>query len=262
MNLHLVKSYLNYQLKARYRKGYGLHSPMVFQLVRELIYGKKYYSAFDSIKTYRQQLSKSSITIQTTDYGSGSNYFTTAQRKVSQLNNNSSISDKYGVILFKLVEHFKPKTIIELGTSIGISTAYLAKPSSKTTVYTIEACEATADFATNTLKELECTGVKQLVGQFRDVLPNLVGKIDKLDFVFFDGHHDRKATLDYFNMCLLKAHNDTIFVFDDIHWSKGMTEAWNIIYKHPDITVSIDLFQLGIVFFNKKCQKQHFIVRY
>ncbi len=80
--------------------------------------------------------------------------------------------------------------------------------------------------------------------------------------VYFDGHHDKQATLDYFNICLSKVGNNTIFIFDDIHWSHGMSEAWKIICDHPRITVSLDLFQLGIVFFRQECQKQHFIIQY
>ncbi len=262
MNLFQVKSFFEYQLKARYKKGYGLHSPFVFNLVREVIYCNYPFYAFDSINYYRKKLSTSSEVINIVDYGTGSNMLGAKNRKVSHLVKRSSIQIKYGELLFRIINELKPESILELGTSIGVSTAYLALSDTRRKVTTIEGCAETAKVAGQLFKELQCDNIQQVIGQFRDVLPELVAKQSKLGLVFFDGHHQKQATLDYFNVCLTKAENDTIFVFDDIHWSKGMEEAWHIIYSHPQVTVSLDLFQFGIIFFKKECQKQHFIVRY
>ncbi len=262
MNIYLVKSYLSYLLKSKYKKGYGLHSPFVFNLVRDLIGDNHHYYVFESIKAYRKQLMKSNQVICMTDYGAGSTNFEGRERKVSKLVFQSSIQPKYGELLFRLANHFKPNCIVELGTSIGISASYFARHNSGCPVYTIEGCEKAAAFAAKTFKVLRCSNVQQIVGQFQDVLPELVGSLDKLDMVFIDGHHEKQATLAYFNICLSKATNESIFIFDDIHWSKGMHEAWQIISDHPEVTVSLDLFQIGIVFFRKECQKQHFVVSY
>lgn len=183
-------------------------------------------------------------------------------REVSGLVKQSSIRSKYGKLLFRIVNETNPESILELGTSIGISTVYLALTDKRRKVTTIEGCPETSQFAGELFDELRCDSIHRITGRFSDVLPAFVAQQSKLDFVFFDGHHQKQATLDYFNICLSKAENDTVFVFDDIHWSKGMEEAWNAIYSHPQVTVSLDLFQLGIVFFRKECQKQHFIVRY
>nr|WP_319401923.1 class I SAM-dependent methyltransferase [uncultured Carboxylicivirga sp.] len=262
MNWFLFKSYLKYRYIARFKKGHGLHSPFVFNLVRELIYCKLPFYSFEKINNYRKKLQSSDHSFQMCDYGAGSTTFSTSTRKVADLVKHSSISQKYGEVLFRLVNEFKPESIIELGASIGMSTAYLSLANSACKVYSIEGCENTAKIARNTINDLHCSGVELINGQFQDVLPELVASLEKLDFAFFDGHHDKQATLDYFNNCLLKAWNNTVFVFDDIHWSKGMEEAWEIIIQHPSITVSIDLFQLGIVFFRKECKKQHFVVKY
>nr|WP_321412657.1 class I SAM-dependent methyltransferase [uncultured Carboxylicivirga sp.] len=262
MNYFLFKSYLKYWFRSRYRKGYGLHSPFVFNLVRELIYCKLPFYAFPRMDALRKKLKISQATIQMCDYGAGSTAFSSQIRKVSDLEKKSSVNKKYGEILFRLVNEFKPQNIIELGTSLGISTCYLAMPDSNCKVYSIEGCENTANIARKNLQEMKCNGVELINGQFQDVLPDLVASLDQLDFVFFDGHHEKIATIDYFNQCLLKKWNNTVFVFDDIHWSKGMDEAWEIIYSHPSVTVSIDLFQIGIIFFRKECKKQHFVVKY
>ena len=262
MNLFQIKSFIKYQLKARYRKGYGLHSPFVFNLVREVIYGKDHFYAFDEINQSRAKLVASSQVIDVVDYGAGSKGLNAKQRKVADLARHSSIRTKYGELLFRIVNEFNPQLILELGTSIGISTAYLSSSDKQRKVTTIEGCPETSKVASVLLRELSCNSVKQITGHFKDVLPEHLAQHNKLDFVFFDGHHKKEATLDYFYTCLAKAHNETIFVFDDIHWSKGMEEAWHKICSHPQVTVSLDLFQLGIVFFRKECHKQHFIVRY
>jgi predicted O-methyltransferase YrrM len=71
-----------------------------------------------------------------------------------------------------------------------------------------------------------------------------------LDFVFFDANHQKQPTLQYFNQCIAKANKNGIFVFDDIHWSEGMEQAWEIVKQHPKVTTSIDLYHMGILFFN------------
>ncbi len=262
MNLFQIKSYLKYCFKARYSKGYGLHSPFVFHLVREVFYCKYPFYAFDDIVKYKNKLAHSDEEFEMVDYGAGSVSFSGRTRKVASLVKASSVKPKYGELLFRLIDHLNPSSILELGTSIGISASYFALSDKRRTIDTIEGCPQTAHIAKQTFEKLKCRNVNQYVGQFRDVLPDLVAKHDQLGFVFFDGHHEKQATLDYFNMCLLKADNNSVFAFDDIHWSKGMEEAWEIICQHPDVTVSLDLYQLGIVFFRKECQKQHFIVRY
>ncbi|MBK3516421.1 O-methyltransferase [Carboxylicivirga marina] len=261
MNWFQVKSYSKYLLSARYKMGHGLHSPFVFNLVREVINCRHQYYAFQTIDELRRKLSASEDEIEVLDYGAGSVSLNKKRRKVAALVKRSSISKRYAEILFRLIAEIKPDNIIELGTSIGISTSYLALSDKRRDVYTIEGCPQTAQVAKSTIEHLRCDNVNHLVGQFKDVLPDLAGKLQKLDFVFFDGHHTKEATIDYFNVCLPYAGNDTVFVFDDIHWSKGMEEAWDIICAHPKVTVSMDLFQLGIIFFKRECQKQHFIVR-
>ncbi|TAJ14331.1 class I SAM-dependent methyltransferase [Marinilabiliaceae bacterium JC017] len=262
MNFFLAYSYLKYSLVARHAKGYGIHSPFIFDLVRDTIYDTNSFYAFEEIEAYREQLLKSKEKLEVIDLGVGSHKMDRHHRKVADLVRISSINKKYGELLFRLVYRFKPQTILELGTSIGMSTLYLSLPNKKADVFSIEGCENTAHFAAQSLAKFGLSNVQQVVGRFSDVLPDMVSKFETLDFVYIDGHHERKATLDYFQLCLQKVNNDSIFVFDDIYWSQGMSEAWEIIKNHPQVTVSIDLFQLGIVFFKKECQKQHFIVRY
>jgi len=262
VNFFQAKSYFNYLLKAKHAKGYGLHSPFVFNLVREVFYSKYPYYAFDAINKRREELKASDLEVKVVDYGAGSTNFKGSLRRVKALARHSSIASKYGELLFRLLQSQKVTNILELGTSIGLSTLYFALADKRRQIVSIEGCSETANVARETFKKMDCLNVEQVVAQFSDALPNIVAQMPQLDFVFFDGHHEKEATLDYFNACLPKVGNDSIFVFDDIHWSKGMEEAWEAICSHPKVTVSLDLFQLGIVFFKQECQKQHFVVRY
>ncbi len=260
MNFFLVKSYFRYLLKSKGFKGHGIHSPFVFELITEVLYDKHPFYAFRQIADYRNKLLKSKDTIDVSDFGAGSHVMKSNRRKVSDIYKNSAIREKYGEVLFRLINRYRSKTIVELGTSLGVSTLYLALPGGSNRVLTIEGCPETARIAAEVFVELKLKNVTSLVGKFYDVLPGVLGEIETLDFLFVDGHHEYGATMDYFRMCKKKAGNNSIFVFDDIHWSEGMEKAWEEICNDPDVSITVDLFQLGLVFFRKECKKQHFDV--
>ena len=183
-------------------------------------------------------------------------------RRIKDIAKYSAINKKFGEMMFRLVDYFKPQTILELGTSLGIGTSYLAMPNSKSQVYTIEACPETAKKASKNFKELKVENIKQIICNIDEKLPDVLSSINKLDFVYFDGNHQKDATLKYYKQCLQKSHNDTFFYFDDIHWSKGMEKAWKEIKANSEVTLTIDLFFSGIVFFRKELSKQDFVVRF
>lgn len=254
--------YLKYKLTAKYKNGYGVHSPFLYNFVRELMFGNQYYYAFDDIYELRLDLLESKKQIEVKDFGAGSKVMKSNLRLIKDIAKHSAINDKFGELLFKIIEYYKPKTIVELGTSLGLGTLYLAMPNSKAKVYTIEGCPETAKQANKNFKELNINNINQIVGNINEELPNLLQTIEKLDFVYFDGNHQKEATLNYFNLCLEKAHNDSIFYFDDIHWSEGMEEAWEEIKLNKNVSLTIDLFFSGIVFFKKELSKQDFVVRF
>lgn len=254
--------YLRYLLQARHWKGYGIHSPFVFDLVRNLLYDSSSYYHFDRIREIRQKQLFDPTMIRIMDKGAGSKRLKGNFRKVKHIIRTSSIDPKFGEVLFKLVVHFKPATIVELGTSLGMSSLYLGLPDSSATVYTMDACNDCIRYAKSMFDSLGMNNVKVITGRFDEQLPELLKGIKQLDFVFIDGHHEEEATVSYFLQFLNHSHNDTVMVFDDIHWSKGMDNAWQSVCNHPQVSVTIDLFRLGIVFLRKECQKQHFVVWY
>ncbi len=260
--IKFILKYLKYKLSAKHRKGFGIHSPFLYHFVREILFGKQYFYAYDAIAELRYDLFESNEEIQVKDFGAGSKVMKSNIRKIKDIAKFSGISEKFGEMLFRIIEHYKPQTIIELGTSLGLGTLYLTMPDSKTKIYTIEGCPETAKKALQNFEEFNVKNINQIVGNIDDELPNVLKNINKLDFVYFDGNHQKEATLNYFNWCKQKVHNDTIFYFDDIHWSKGMEEAWEEIKADKEVRLTVDLFFSGIVFFRKELSKENFVVKF
>ena len=257
-----ILKYIKYKLTARHKKGFGIHSPFLYNLIRNVLMLNTNYYALDDIADLRYDLLNCSEKINVQDFGAGSKIMKSNSRKIKDIAKHSAINEKFGEMLFRLIEYFKPNTIIELGTSLGIGTLYLAMPNSKAKVFTIEGCKETAKQATENFTKLNVNNISQIIGNIDIELPKLLSNINKLDFVYFDGNHQKQATLNYFNLCLEKTHNDTIFYFDDIHWSKGMESAWEEIKKNKKVTLTIDLFFSGIVFFKKELSKEDFIIKF
>ncbi len=261
--MHFFIQYLKYKLFARHRKGHGIHSPFVFQLLTRIIEDNTKYPAFEEIEELRKKMLNSNQKIQITDFGAGSKRLKQAERKIKNIVRFSGRKPKYGRMIFRLIKHFNPQQIVETGTSLGIGTAYLAKANPAAQVFTCEGCPESAKIAQQNFNSLQLNNVKLFTGDFSTSLPHALNQITRLDFAVFDGNHRQQATIDYFTACLPYIQNNTVFIFDDIHWSKEMEKAWQKIIQHPEVTTSIDIFFMGLVFFRKQCyEKQHFRIRF
>jgi len=261
-NFFALISYLRYLHKSGTR--HSVHSPFVYSLIDEVIRNKTEHPEFDEIRKLREILLRKSRLIEITDFGAGAKHKSYEHRfeSVAAIARKSAVPEKYGRLLFRLVEHFKPDTIIELGTALGISTLYMAKANPRAKVFTVEGCTTRSEQAVNNFNLLKARNIILHIGRFDIILPDMTEQAGKLDFAFIDGHHTRKATLSNFRKLLKISHNDTVFVFDDIHWSKDMENAWQEISGHEQVTVSIDLFRMGIVFLRKELSRQKFVIRF
>lgn len=236
---------------------HGVHSPFVFDLVTRCFYDKVSYPEYSQIKAYRNQLLKSKQSLTVTDLGSGSKRHDSKTKAVSQMAKTAGTPFKRAKLLMRLAQYFQPNAVLELGTSLGIATQAMHIGNPEANITSIEGCPNISEFTQNQLKNF--TNIKLLTGDFNLHLPLL--KQDKWDFIFFDGNHNKNATLHYFESLLDTAHNDSVFIFDDIYWSKGMTEAWKAIKQHPEVTVTIDTYFWGLVFFRTEQAKEHFKIR-
>ncbi|WP_179338086.1 class I SAM-dependent methyltransferase [Winogradskyella ludwigii] len=238
---------------------HGVHSPFVYNFVTKCLYDKTAYEAYNKLNHYKKELLSSDTILQITDLGEGSKTLDANQRSVGKMVKTSSSSKKDTQLLYRLSKYFKFKNSLELGTSLGMGTYALSLANSSNKITTIEGCPNTSAFAKSKLENKEVKNIEFKTGHFSDTISLL--KDDKFDFIFFDGHHNKTATIQYFEALLPKIHNETIFVFDDIYWSKGMTEAWEYIKNHKSVTVTVDGFNLGFVFFRREQAKEHFKIR-
>lgn len=233
----------------------------MYNLYEEVLISEKNHYPFEAIELVRSKLKLDTTPLSITDFGAGSKSNKSSTRTVSNIARRSLKRKKYGELLFKLVNKMEPNTIIELGTSLGITTAYLAKARKKATVYTLEGCPAISKVAQTNFDLLNLTNVHLLTGNFDNTLQEVLDKVATVDLVFIDGNHKKEPTLRYFKQLLPYVNENSIIIFDDIHWSEEMEAAWNEIITHEALTVTIDLFEMGIVFFRKNEQKQHLVLK-
>lgn len=256
----LILKYLKYRITANNK--HDIHSPFVFQLLITVINNKSIFSAYKEIEALRLTLLKNRTEIQIEDFGAGSLKNKTKIRTLAEIVRNAAKPPKYAQLLYRLAKHFQPQNILELGTSLGISTAYMAKAAPNANITTIEGSKSIAKIAIENFNALNISNIDVITGNFDVQLPVLLQNSQKLDFVFFDGNHRKRPTLSYFETCLKHKHNDSVFIFDDIHWSAEMEAAWEIIKQSPEVTVTIDLFFIGLVFFRKESSKENFVIRF
>jgi len=260
VNWFQIKAFIKYIKVAKYKKGHRIHPPFAFDLVRHIFYDKHPYYHFEKIDYIRERLLNNNEVLTVNDFGTGSKKFNNNIRKVKDIIKYNATPQIQGELISRLISEFKPDNIIELGTSLGIGTLYLAMPNSHAKVYTIEGCTNISTIAAKTFEMAAVKNVQQMVGSFESQLPIIIDAVEKVDMVYFDGHHDYKATLNYFDLCLRKASNSALFIFDDIHWSEGMDKAWNEIIKNERVSISFDLFRFGIAIIDKDVLKQHYVV--
>ena len=261
--MHLLTTaikYLIYLIRAKTR--YSIHSPFIFELYSDVILSNKHYYPFDEIDGVRQALLSNENEITITDFGAGSLFNNGKKKKIKTIAKNAAKPEKFGKLFFRLAAHFQSKNIVELGTSLGMSTSYLAAASKNSNVQTLEGCPETAKMARRVFDTLKLNNIEITVGNFDDTFQKVLADLPALDFVFIDGNHQFEPTLRYFEQCLPMVHEDSILIFDDIHWSTDMEKAWKQIQAHPQVTATVDLFFIGLVFFKKGQVKQDFILQF
>jgi len=249
----LARKFISYYLTAANGKGHGIHSPFIYQFVRNVL-NDKYNNA--GIEAVRKRMLRDDTVIEVEDKGAGSAVSKTNKRKISEIARAALKPPKYAQLLYRIAKYYQPKQILELGTSLGITTAYLAQTAP---VITIEGSKNIAAKAQENFDSLGLKNIHLINADFDDALQQL----PLIDLAFIDGNHRKEPTLRYFEEILKHSTQQSIFIFDDIHWSAEMEEAWNVIKEHPAVTCTVDLFFIGLVFLRDEFKHpQHFTIRF
>ncbi len=262
-SFQLAKKYLHYYFTASSGKGHGVHSPFVFEFITSILNDKTQYDCYGVIEARRKELLQDNTVIEVEDFGAGSAVMKSNRRLVKHIAASSLKPKKFGQLLHRIVQYYQPVSVLELGTSLGITTCYLAKGNKDAIVHTCEGSAAIAAVARKSFEALQIKNVQLTEGDFAKTLQPLLDATSKIDLAFVDGNHRKAPTIEYFIRLLSASTAGGIFIFDDIHWSQEMEAAWNEIKQHSSVTLTIDLFFIGLVFINPDFkEKQHFSVRF
>ncbi len=251
----LFFEFLNHQLIAK--NEHGLHSPFLFNLYTQALNAPKRYYAFDEIDALRAKLLSNHKKIEVTDFGAGSRKMLGSERTIAGITKNSAISTRQGELLFRLVNFLQPTTGIELGTSLGLGTLYMQLGSKQMELLTFEGCPNTIQIAESHFKKFNISP-KVVLGNIDETLPLVLQKSKAIDFVYIDANHNYQSTINYFNKILPLLHENSVVILDDIRWSEEMKKSWEEIIHFKEVTISLDFFSFGILFFREKQPKQNF----
>jgi predicted O-methyltransferase YrrM len=259
----LALKFIQYHLTALNGKGHGMHSPFVFRFILNVLNNRLGYGAPAAIEDLRKTLLRDKRVLEIEDFGAGSRVAASKQRSVQELARHALKPKKYAQLLYRLVSYYEPQTILELGTSLGITSAYLASANPSARILSIEGSQAIANVASENFTALGVRNIRQKVGNFDDLLSSAINDLSTVDLAYIDGNHRYEPTVRYFDLLLPSLQNDSILVFDDIHWSRDMERAWRQIQQHPSVRCTVDIFFLGFVFFRSEFkERQHFTVRF
>lgn len=255
--MNILSEYISYFFKAKGR--HGTHSPFVYQFVSECLKTNMDNNFVLERKKLFNSLKNDKKTIEITDFGAGSKRLGNIRSVKSIFKTNTS-KGKYGVLLYKITKFYKPKNILELGTSLGVGSFHFSKANSDSQIITLEGCPEIYKVALENLQKSNCLNVKCINSTFINFLKENTG--EKFDLIFVDGHHDGEALINYLEHLKHYSHNDTIFILDDIRWSDSMLSAWNKIIQSSEYNLTIDLFRMGIIIPRKQQEKEHFVIRF
>jgi predicted O-methyltransferase YrrM len=251
-----IKSYLNHWLHVV--DEHSIHSPYFFDFYEKVILNKKQLVGFAEIENVRNNLLNSSLEIEVKDLGAQSTHFKNEKRALSKVAETSISPRALCELLFRLVNYMEATSILELGTSAGVTSLYLAKqPQSK--VVTFEGNKALINIARTNFESFETRNIKLIEGNLDITLSDYLQNPAKIDFVLMDANHRYEPTVRYFNLLTKRIAQKGIIVLDDIYHSEEMAKAWKELSRHELVYGSVDLFRCGILFFDPALNRQHFV---
>lgn len=262
MNNYRIAAALKYLLFSGHRKGHGIHSPFVFDFITGVLRKDMPAKEKEAVNSIRRSMEDCKTRVTVNDLGAGSGSLPAGSRRLCDIARRSSVHHRYGKVLYNLASAYDGLNILEMGTSVGISSLYLAMGAPSSEIVSIEGCPELSAIAENNFLQADVDNVHVLRGGFEKVLPGLKKDGYKAALVFVDGNHRGKAVLEYFSCLKELIAGESVIIFDDINYSFEMNEAWKEIKSDLHVSLSIDVFQMGLLFFKKGMVKQDFVIRY
>ena len=234
-----VYKYIAHLFHTRHRKGHGIHSPYLFEFVNGVLFNSQGIEAPRAIIKEHLKL-----------------------RSAYAFVRRSSVSKRYGFLLYRITRWFQAQMIIELGTGMGISTLYLSSGSPDTPLHSIEGEKDRAALAAQLICRC-CPGPVSIHwGEMEEKLEHILPLIPQRFVAFVDGNHYYAPTVEYLRRLLDRAGDEAVIVMDDIYWSRGMHRAWKEVASWPEVQVSIDLFHMGILLLRRDLPKREIKIKF
>lgn len=254
-----VGSYLRHSLTACHTGGYGIHSPHLFYIARVLAKETSPYYCFRDVEQVRRGLLQSVAVVHVEDFGTGKS----GDFRVCDLASRVLMPRRQAQLLFRLVQFLKPELIVELGTALGVTTAYLALPDRQARVLTFEGAGEVTKLARKTWQKLDIQNVRCVTGDLDKTLSSaLEGLEQPVDFAVLDANHRGDALLRYFELLCCHTAPASVFVVDDIRYSPDMFAAWQELTRRPMVTASFDFGAFGLLFFDPHFPRKTFRLRF
>ncbi|MFP4093796.1 MAG: O-methyltransferase [Cyclobacteriaceae bacterium] len=253
--LSLLQGYLSYWLHAVNQ--HSLHAPRVYEFYTQIILKDQPQQDFEAIEALREDLLHDKRKIRVNSPGAPSQVASSGERSIRHIARHGMSSPRFCRLLYRMARWQQARTIIELGTSLGITTLYLAAACPKARIYTFEGCRETAEVARRHFKLLNRNNIELIEGNIDEQLPPLISRIDQFDLAYLDANHRYAPTLHYYELLRSKSHPTSVIVLDDLYWSAGMSQAWKELRQRPEVSLSLDLFDAGLLFFHPARQQQH-----
>lgn len=253
--------YLKHKALARHRKGRNVHPPYAYGFIRHAVFGED-VGGLEVIEDLRRELHKNREVLKLSDPGAGSVHMPAESRPAGKLVKHTAVSRKKGRLLARIVSRLEPDLILELGTGAGISSLYMGLACPGTKVLSCEGSPAIASLARSVIEKAGAQNIEVACDNFMDWLPGALNQSASELSVFIDGDHRGERLLKYYRMITESGYRRAVLILDDIHWSVDMHRAWKEVVKDREVSLSLEGFNLGIVFLGYNLQKDHYIVNF
>ncbi len=252
-----IFAFINYWLKQVDK--HSLHSPFLFEFYTKVLSVDD--EVLKDVEALRKELLNNKEMVEIKDFGAGSRVYKGNKRTIASIAKYASTPKRFSQFILRLIQYYQLTNIVELGTSLGLNTLYLSE-NSKCKVLTFEGDPTIARLAEAHFKKHRRSNIKTVVGNIDQTLEPALKQLDQVDLAYLDANHKYKPTLEYYDLITTKTHDQSIVIVDDIHWSKEMSSAWEQLKTKPEVTLSVDVFEAGILFFNPKLEKEEYVLKF
>lgn len=222
----LSRTGLKILYKIRHHRGHGIHSPFVFNLITKVIEEKTPYHIYDDIELILKGM----------------------PLKQNELN-------KTNKLLFKLVNYFGSKRVLEIGSGYGINSLCLTAPSKDIKCISIEYSEKKYSLATEIYKKWD----RKISLVSTTELPEIT---EKQDCIFIDLSNCNNLPPNLNQYLSRLSYNKTFIIIKGIRTNKRHQMLWKSIKDMESRTVALDLFNIGIVFFDTSLYRWNYKISF